>query len=236
MNLLNNASPASSSSPSVCPRTTPLRSSTIICLMSSLLLSNPSEKRKPTAKYFKPAGEQSKVTSSLLFKMIVRGNSVATTSSPLLLPVSVNFNTGNFSVSLSILFYPYIIPSSAPAAVNHPGKYPLPGHDAFACLLADGATAVALLANLGDLEEDVLANGDFCVYRQGEQFNPLGGEVFGKIAGAHLEAQPPHLIDTFRRQQAHLPVGTAVSMGIANKAVILLEDTFGHSFLSGTLL
>src|SRR4030042_4378761 len=236
MNLLNNASPASSSSPSVSTRTTPLRSSTIICLMSSLLLSSPSEKRKPTAKNLKPTGEQSKVTNSLLVKMIVKGDSVATTSSPLLLPVSVSFNTGNFSVSLSILLYPYIISISDAAAVNHPGEYHLPGHDALPYLLADGATTVALLANLGDIEEDILANGDFCAYGQGEEFNPLGGEIFGKIAGPHLEALSPHLVYAFHRQQAYLPVGATVSVCIADKAVILLEDTFGCSFLSGTFL
>jgi hypothetical protein len=154
----------------------------------------------------------------------------------LLLPVSVSFSTVNFSVSLSILFYPNIISSSDAATVNDPGEYPLLGHDALSYLLADGATAVALLANLCDIEEDILANGDFCAYGQGEEFDALGGEIFGKIARAYLEAQPSHFIDTFHCQQAHLPMGAAVSVGIANKAVIFLKDTFDCSFLSGTLL
>jgi hypothetical protein len=64
----------------------------------------------------------------------------------------------------------------------------------------------------------------------------LGSEIFRKITGTYLEAQSSHLIDTFHRQQTHLPMGTAVSMGIADKAVVLFKNTFGYSFLSGTLL
>src|SRR4030042_4819592 len=139
MNLLNKASPAGSSFPSLSTRTTPLRSSTVILLISSLLWSNPSEERKPTARYFKFTGEQSRVTSSRLFKTMVRGDSLATISSMLLLLVSVSFSTATFSVSLSILFYPNIISSSDAATVNDPGDSPLLGHDALSYFLADGA-------------------------------------------------------------------------------------------------
>jgi hypothetical protein len=134
-----------------------------------------------------------------------------------------------------MLLYPYIISSADTATVNHARKYPYHGHDAFSYLLADCATALALLANLGDLEENVLSNGDFCAYRQRDELYPLRSEVFIKIARTHLEAQPSHLFDTLHPEEADLPMDTAVSMRIALKPVVFLRNTFVHRRLPDAL-
>ena len=54
------------------------------------------------------------------------------------------------AVSLPVLLYPCIVFSPHAATANYSRKYLLPGHDAFAYLLADEQTAVTLLANPAD--------------------------------------------------------------------------------------
>jgi hypothetical protein len=58
-------------------------------------------------------------------------------------------------------------------------------------------------------------------------------KVFGEIAGTHLESQTSHLVNAFHGQEGHLPMGTTVSVGVANETIVLFEDTFGYRFFCG---
>src|SRR5450759_2956659 len=102
-----------------------------------------------------------------------------------------------------------VVPDRGLASLEHPGEDALARHDAVADRLADGAGRVALLADLGDLDGDVLAYLQVRAYRQRHQLDPLGGNVLGEVAGPDVQPLEPHLVDALHRQQAHLPVPLA---------------------------
>ncbi len=70
------------------------------------------------------------------------------------------------------------------AALQHPGKYALPGHDALAGLLLDDAVVVALLADLGHLQHHV-ADGEAAGDGQIAEVEALNDEVFAKGTVVH---------------------------------------------------
>ena len=88
------------------------------------------------------------------------------------------------------------------AAVQHPRKYALAGHDAFAGLLFDDAVVVALFADLGHLEHDV-ADGKPAGDGQGAEIKPFDDQIFAECAVIDPNFLP-ELRDLFGAEQADL--------------------------------
>ena len=79
---------------------------------------------------------------------------------------------------------------------------------------------MTLLADLGNLKDGVFSNGCLGVYGWRGELQRLSCEILSKISAACIEAQVSHFVDNLDCQQAHLAMGTAVGMGIANKAIL----------------
>ena len=69
-----------------------------------------------------------------------------------------------------------------------PGEDPFLRHDAVPRLVEDGAAGVTFLADLGHLQQR-LADGEPGADRQGDEVDPFGGDIFGKVAGIDVEPQ-----------------------------------------------
>ena len=98
------------------------------------------------------------------------------------------------------------------AAFYHPCEHALPRHDAVAGLPADGAVAVALLADLGHFQHGI-PNGKKAGHRQGGKIEPFHHQIFAKGTVVHPELLTESF-NFFRAQQADLPV-PAAAVGIA---------------------
>lgn len=103
------------------------------------------------------------------------------------------------------------------AAVDDLGEHAFLGHYAVAQGLKDVALAVALFADLGDLQFDLVRNQSGAD-REIDEVQPLGGDVLGKGAGLQIETLGDHLPDAFHVQQADLPVPVG-GVGIAHHAM-----------------
>ena len=91
------------------------------------------------------------------------------------------------------------------SALQHPAEDPLAGHDAVAGDLFDGATVVALLADLGHFQEHAVADGD-----------PVATEEVGNVA-------------------RYLAQGITNCINFANPDLIVIGDEyaqFGEAFLN----
>lgn len=86
---------------------------------------------------------------------------------------------------------------------------PFLGHDAIASLVIDGAAIVTLLADLGDLQQDGLADSQPAADRQGHEIDPFGGEIFGKISGTDLKPHGDHFVDALLGEETELAVAAA---------------------------
>jgi hypothetical protein len=94
---------------------------------------------------------------------------------------------------------------------------------------------MAFLAIRLIFQDSFLAYRDAGTHRQRDEVYPLGGQVFGEVARADVEAAAPHFIDALDGQQAYLAVSSGIGVGIAHNSVALLEEAIGHEFLSGAL-
>ena len=80
------------------------------------------------------------------------------------------------------------------------------GKDAVAGEIVDGAACVADLADLADLDQDVIANLELRAQGECEQVDSLGGEVLSKIALVHIESARLRRLDRFCGQKRDLAV------------------------------
>ena len=119
------------------------------------------------------------------------------------------------------------------AALQHPGKYALSGHDALAGLLLDDAVVVALLADLGHLQHHV-ADGEAAGDGQAAEVEALDDEVFAEGAVVHPDLLAERL-DLLGAEQAHLPVPVS-AVGVAHDAPFRGQDSAWHLGLDGAAL
>jgi hypothetical protein len=120
--------------------------------------------------------------------------------------------------------------------LNYSGKYPFLGHNTLAYQFIDSAPGVTLFTDLSDFQRNPLPHRQTRANRQGNQVNPLGGEVLGKITGANIEAITTHLVNAFDSQQTHLAMSAAIGMGIADKPELFLQESLSNIFFSCTLV
>ena len=116
------------------------------------------------------------------------------------------------------------------AAFYHPCEHALPRHDAVAGLPADGAVAVALLADLGHFQHGI-PNGKKAGHRQGGKIEPFHHQIFAKGTVVHPELLTENF-NFFRAQQADLPV-PAAAVGIAHNTPLRGENSGRHRRFQG---
>ena len=97
--------------------------------------------------------------------------------------------------------------------MQHPAEDSLAGHDAVAHPLEDLTMAVAFLAYLGNLEEDV-SGLQPCAHGQLVEGNALCYDIFSKVSEFHLTAPAAEVLYFLKGQKAHLSVPVA-GVGIA---------------------
>ena len=119
------------------------------------------------------------------------------------------------------------------AALQHPGKHALPGHDAFACLLFDDAVVVTLLADLCHLQHRI-PDGEPAGHRQGAEIKALDDQILAESTIVHPDLLAEGF-DLFGAQQADLPVPSA-AVGIPHDAPFRGEHGAGHFSLDGAAL
>jgi hypothetical protein len=95
---------------------------------------------------------------------------------------------------------------------------------------------MALFTNLGNLQSNLFADGQPGANRQGNQVYPFGGEILSKIAGTNIKAHLAHLSNAFHSEQAHLPVGATIGMGIIDKTEVFPEDALSDNLFPDTFL
>jgi len=65
---------------------------------------------------------------------------------------------------------------------------------------------------------------------------PLSRKILGKMSKVYIEIKAAHSVDAFDCQQTYLTMGTAISMGITDKSLILFEKPSGYTFFSCAFL
>jgi len=98
-----------------------------------------------------------------------------------------------------------------------------------------GTLGVALLANLGDFQNGVIADTQAGADWQGYQVDALAGDILGEVPMPHLQTETAHLVYAFHRQQADLAVSAAIRVGIVHQAVVLPYYALAYGSLPGVL-
>jgi len=112
------------------------------------------------------------------------------------------------------------------SAPENTGEDAFPGHHTVAHLMKNGAPAVTLLADLGDLEKDSLPKTKPCTRYQLPQPDAGGCDIFGKIPRIHRKSSLADFRDALHGEQAHLPVpvpcmGISVETATCKKPALL---------------
>ena len=129
----------------------------------------------------------------------------------------------------------HLVANRHPAAVQNTCKDALARHDAVADLMIDLAVAMALLADLRDLEEDIpdaqtRPDGQFL------EAEPLCNDVLAECAEVNIGAARAEVVDLTETEEAHLTMPIA-RMGVAVNAVLRHEENAVHRvFLRPALL
>jgi len=105
------------------------------------------------------------------------------------------------------------------AAGQYFRENPFPGHDAVSDRIKDIAPVMADLADLGDLQQNFIA--DFQSGADGKQrkINAFCCEIFREISIFYVQSLRPDLVNAFPRQKAHLP-DARLCMGIVYQTKI----------------
>ena len=107
----------------------------------------------------------------------------------------------------------HLVPHVDLAALQHPGKHALPGHDALAGLLLDDAVVVALFADLGHFQHHV-PDGEAAGHGQIAEIVALHHQILAKGTVVHPDLLA-EVLDLFSTQQADLTVPVpAVGIGL----------------------
>jgi hypothetical protein len=105
------------------------------------------------------------------------------------------------------------------AALQNPGKYSLPGHNAIPNLPADGTSHMTLLAYLGNLQFGFRSYPQTRAYRQQSYVQAFNRQVLGKVSKADLQPHFSHLINTAQGEKAYLAM-PGTRMGITFETMI----------------
>ena len=118
--------------------------------------------------------------------------------------------------------------------MEHTGEHALAGHDALAHFLKDRAAGVALLADLRELEHNIVA-AKLRADRQRPEIIALDDEVFAEGAVDDLGAARAEGLDLLMAQQRDLPMPLS-GVGIVFDAPVLNKLCGADVLLFGSLL
>jgi len=112
-----------------------------------------------------------------------------------------------------------IIPTGYFPAGNDAGENTSFRHDTITGLMVNRAFGMTFFTDLGDFQDNGVAEFDATPNGQAGQIDPPGSNILGKIPKIHIKSLGLHTLDIFHRQQADLPMPGA-GMGISFYSVI----------------